>query len=437
MKKIATILLLFISFHCAFPQDTLHHPSRYLHHYEDSVGRLYGPDGGNSIAFFGTEYTVDTPTVIYGVAVTCSLPKDIAIWGMLVQKDRQMGDGHYIVVDSSAKNYYREPDKYYAFPLSDSCDGSTPITYRYCPVYEFFYPNPHLYQKNDTFYVGYKSFNKNCGENYDANCRPFLGAENYSFTPNCSETDHYTLICWNYHLLYGELWDSMPPNWYRYDGYLSCYPILVPPDTNQHGATCEADLACEAEVEGFCLASYYRQQPVFHWLAEPGQHYQLGYAPYDADSAAFRIVDAGQPLFRLPDEDLDSNVMYVARIRTSCLHQCPDHDTLTWGPWSDPALFHTGQHVPDINGQGIRQALAPQRFALSPNPAHNRVELTVPDLAADSYLVTLHSQNGRKISAFRASEQTVSLDVSHLPAGLYLITVKADGWSATQRLVVE
>lgn len=434
MKKIATILLLFISFHCAFPQDTLHHPSRYLHLFEDSIAQL----GWESYAqmlwpwFRGVEYTVDTPTVIYGVALTTSdtLPKDIAIWGMLVQKDLQMGDGHYIVVDSSAKNYYREPDMYYAFPFSDSCDGSTPITYGFRPVYEFFYPNPHLYQKNDVFYVGYKAFNRECGENYNYDSPPIQAFE-YTIGYSCRDISRvYTLNLSNY--------PEYPSYWNRWiTGYLSCYPILVPPDTNQHGATCEADLACEAEVEGFCLASYYRQQPVFHWLAEPGQHYQLGYAPYDADSAAFRIVDAGQPLFRLPDEDLDSNVMYVARIRTSCLHQCPDHDTLTWGPWSDPALFHTGQHVPDINGQGIRQALAPQRFALSPNPAHNRVELTVPDLAADSYLVTLHSQNGRKISAFRASEQTVSLDVSHLPAGLYLITVKADGWSATQRLVVE
>ncbi len=422
MKKIVTILLLFVSFHFAFSQDTLYHPSRYLHIYEDTLARRVNDWVQHCPHFYGTEYTVDTPTVIYGVAVTCSLSKDIAIWGMLVEKDKDSADCYH-VVDSSAKNLYREPDKYYAFPLSDSCDGSTPITYAFRPVYEFFYPTPHLFYKADTFYVGFKAFNKECGENYNWN-HPIVYLNNHYILPSCN-SDIYTLF-------------YTPPVWSR---LLHCnfyfYPILMPPDTTQHGATCDADLACDAEVEGFRLYNYYQHQPIFQWRTEPGQSYQLGYAPFDTDSAAFRIVGPCEPLFRLLDEDLDSNVMYVARIRTSCRHQCAVHDTVTWGPWSEPVFFHTGQHVPDTNRQGLCQIPAPQRFALTPNPAYDRVELTVPDLAGGSYLVSLLSQDGRNLSTFRTSEPTITLAVDHLPAGLYLVTVKTASWSSTQRLVVE
>ncbi|MEO0081579.1 MAG: T9SS type A sorting domain-containing protein [candidate division WOR-3 bacterium] len=97
-----------------------------------------------------------------------------------------------------------------------------------------------------------------------------------------------------------------------------------------------------------------------------------------------------------------------------------------------------------VNRSGVQAALSAQRseFRVSPNPlasgwAMLRYSLPKPG----SVVVTVFDVAGRGIqhSVFSTprSALSVSLDLRKLASGVYLVRLDADGYSATQKLVVQ
>lgn len=81
----------------------------------------------------------------------------------------------------------------------------------------------------------------------------------------------------------------------------------------------------------------------------------------------------------------------------------------------------------------------PSLFAIHPNPATDRVTVTVPAQAFASgrqlILVVTDSQ-GRTMLQQNLTEAATTLSTESFPAGLYYITLQTPGGSATQKLVV-
>ena len=228
--------------------------------------------------------------------------------------------------------------------------------------------------------------------------------------------------------------------------YFAFTPILAPPDTDHVG--------CRAPRLRFMRASSGR--PYFEWTAytdEETLQYEVQYAQLGSNewrttyptSSPFRIID-----------NFDATKYYTARIRMQHRHGCPIHDTVYWSPWSDTVLFYTGSTAPDTTTSITPVEGSPDGlFTLSPNPASGKVTVTLghtpqslthssalagtsPNLG-EQFSLTLTDAAGHEVlrKSLPAGTDSVDLDLSHLPAGAYFVTLSTPASSATQRLVVK
>ena len=199
----------------------------------------------------------------------------------------------------------------------------------------------------------------------------------------------------------------------------------MPPDTDS--------FECP-EVENFRLADHVDGRPLFNWSAQAGQRpFQVAYGPADQDPDGYRVVNASATTYQLPDRELDSTVVYAARCRGRCHHTCPLHDTIVWSEWSDTVHFCTGSRHPvgfvPTEGEG-------STFVLRPNPAKERVTMTVGEGVMPPCVVVLRDEQGRELLRQRMEGRELTLSTRGLSTGLYLITLESPQVSCTQKLVV-
>ncbi len=76
-------------------------------------------------------------------------------------------------------------------------------------------------------------------------------------------------------------------------------------------------------------------------------------------------------------------------------------------------------------------------FTVYPNPASDSVNLILADTAAGSFDVTVTDLLGKTVLQNSFAGNEGSLTVSSLTAGVYLITIKADGKQSTKKLIVK
>ena len=207
------------------------------------------------------------------------------------------------------------------------------------------------------------------------------------------------------------------------------FPIIVPPDT---------DAVVGIPVSGFHQTDDYDGWPAFVWDRTSRQEtYEFGYGPADQDPDGYRVVTTTMPMLILRDSTLDSTVVYAARCRASSHHACAIHDTTAWSEWTDTVQFrlstttpHGGEGIVPTEGRGAM-------FALSPNPAKERVTVTVGQDAEPPCTVVLRDEQGRELLRRRMEGRTLTLSTRGLAAGVYLVTLESPRGSSTQRLVVE
>ena len=237
-------------------------------------------------------------------------------------------------------------------------------------------------------------------------------------------------------MLYERYWSEYNEwNGYHEDqcSYLGgFFPIIVPPDTDS--------FECP-RVRNFSVADYRDGRPMFNWDRAGGQQpFQIAFGPVDEDPDSYRVAEAASPPYLLPDFELDSTIEYAARCRGRCHHTCVIHDTIFWSEWSDTMHFFIGR--------GTSEGIVPTdgretMFVLSPNPATGRVtvEIHLPQLQADmgEPLITIRDVAGHEVlrRVVPAAQAAVEIDLSHLPAGTYFVTLSAAKCTATRRLVVE
>ncbi len=71
---------------------------------------------------------------------------------------------------------------------------------------------------------------------------------------------------------------------------------------------------------------------------------------------------------------------------------------------------------------GVSNAVQEQ-FFIYPNPAHNLISVHLPYM--DSVEVSIISITGEELLS-RQIKQTANLDISHLPAGSYTVSISSD-----------
>jgi len=76
-------------------------------------------------------------------------------------------------------------------------------------------------------------------------------------------------------------------------------------------------------------------------------------------------------------------------------------------------------------------------FELWPNPAKSQVNIHLDESMRDPFLVEVFDLNGREISSLQANSDQVSIDISTLESGMYILVVQNNSTHMTSPLIVE
>ena len=362
-------------------------------------------------------YVVDEPTTIYGIASTHTQGQSplylqtnneqfgFDLYAMLVQKE---GDLLYHVDSVMWSNQRLRLSRYFIYPQYSS---DFPIHDTLVEVTELYFTTPRVVV--DTFYVGFWFSNMDCDTIDNGYCTFcwVWGALNGSLINNLAYVEHNRM-------------ENYTDDSQRYWGGI--FPIIVPPDTDS--------FECP-RVQNLRVAEYRDGRPMFNWDRAGGQQpFQIAFGPADEDPDSYRVVTAASPPYLLPDLELDSTVVYAARCRGRCHHTCVIHDTILWSEWSDTIHFTIGRDTPEGIVPVERGEVA---FALSPNPAKERVTVAVGEGVGMPCTVVLRDEQGRELLRQRMEGRELTLSTRGLATGVCLVTVESPRGSSTQKLVVE
>ena len=170
--------------------------------------------------------------------------------------------------------------------------------------------------------------------------------------------------------------------------------------------------------------SIVRHTAVLYWHGRYGQvGYEVAYIPEGGnwDNATTLETSDTSASITLPNDQC-----YQFRIRGLCGGRRE-----AYGPWSDPVTL-----CPKT--MGIECVESPSTISLTPNPAKDKVAVTLlPPIAPSDCTLTLADASGREILRFAHPDTHLQIDLTTLPAGLYLVTLTTPKGSNTQKLVVE
>ena len=429
MDKLRLFLLSILIPFVANSQDTVRYlDTNYLFlPYGGAVAYDFSSSGGTEESapyFWGKEYYANEPTTLYGIAITMNpLPKNVSLYAVLMQRE----GGHLMWVDT-VMWHDRNPDRHFAYRmapdslLSINCDSSL-ATDSICGLYEFYFDNPH--SVIDTYYVGIRYFDPSHPDEVYYNT---LRNKIVRSVP-CDHDSDLPVPQWIF--VYYSFLPGVGFTEERFDGaWGAFFPIVTPLDTD--AVNCPV-------VSNFALAGQQGSEAWFTWDTVGEQtDFQVSVACPGCDPDSGRLTRPYQSPHYVSGLDPDS--AYAVSIRAKCHHSCFVHDTLLWGPWSDPIIVTAA-------ADGIAQP-SPDRPALTlhPNPAHDRVTVSWGQPYPTATLTVTDAQ-GRELlrqdvsgrDSFQLSTLLLSQSKgnSQLPAGIHLVTLTTPEGTLVQKLVVE
>ena len=425
----------------SFGQEAVHYRNAgYMEYPMDSMYHYYG----NTVTrqrnawviqqkkdpiTIGRVYTVDTPTVIYGIAMT--------LWGQdTAKRDLSVTLYSYNNITGTVtplrevRWFDSMPFRHVFFDASDC--NKTEYYIDTVSAYEFYFDEPAVV--TDTFLVCYQTLGVDGKQHpdypgYDTDSTGYAYVARFQIT--C--THNFPRPPWCYVINSIVHFDDHGLEW------AGIVPIIEQPPCNPDTLTCEP-------VPDFGVLPLMSGDEVrFTWYALPShRNFQISIGPYGTPPDDNPIYDAATQPFALTG-NWDSTIYYAAYIRAQCSRYCHPDSTLVWSDWSNPVFFYTGRTMPDTthqhNPEGINapDAKAPL-FTLTPNPAHNSVTVTVnPQLSIlDSQLsITLTDAAGRELYSTKISNLNSQFSILNYPAGTYFVTLRTPDTASTQRLVIE
>ena len=338
-------------------------------------------------------FLVDTPTVIYGIA--------ILLWGQDTAK-RDLSAQLYTInkhlermtlmtlqrdVRWNDSIPYRNMMFVGRAVTTTGCDGD--LYFDTVKAYEFYFDTPFI--ATDTFFVGFQTYGVDglAHHNYLGQDPDITG---YVYLVNVQD------IC-NSHIPYpfNEIYVLFNDRTNQTDllrpsrAWIGMVPIIEQPPCNPDTLTCE-------------------RVPDF------------GVYPIDAVTTPYVL-----------NYDWDTTVLYAAYIRAQCSRHChpAPFDTLVWGGWSEPVYFF-GNRQPE----GIATA-QDGLFSMTPNPAKESVTVTLGTPSHCSCTIVLHDAAGHSVFSTPFTGQSITIDTRGLAAGTYFLTLATPEATATRKLVVE
>ena len=426
--------------------------------------RISGGAGPGFPVRLARYYYTDTTLPIIGIAVVASIHVLPHILEGAINGEYSIWD---VYVDTSIAN--RVPEYVQLFEATDTSfemiaeerwddpsnkpakkmefidivrNGYDPVEFYYENVYEVYFEHPVVV--NDSFYVGWTAFN-NTSEYHENNgyhsWTRFMHPQTHYYGQRRlldSDTTGYSALPGYFikkydrnegPVCYYEHTGIRLPGWqlidttvwyYMYDdAYFqpAIFPII---DTT--GYYLRFQDTC-ADVSNFNLVSMDMTSATFSWDNNTSEHvgWQIAYGEEGTAVENCTFVNTGSTVCCL--SDLDSAKWYVAYVRAQC-------DTNDYSNWSDSIRFYiTG----DTTQVSIRNTVLEEYTHLIPNPASDIVSIFS---SFSIRKVEVYSLKGEKLIESDVENVSISLDVSTLPKGIYLVKVYTPKGVATKKLVV-
>ena len=179
-------------------------------------------------------------------------------------------------------------------------------------------------------------------------------------------------------------------------------------------------LPCD-RVRGLRTANVWERNAMLMWDGSDGHNrWELAVGPAADDPSTYRIYRVNSTSRVL--SELDSNVMYAARVRAECTPKT------NYSDWSDTVQFTIGMSDP----QGIA-SMVDQFTFITPNPAKGRVNVLS---SFGLRHVDVYDMGGRCVLNQDCSGLAQQLDLTALPAGTYIAVVTTAGGTTAKRLTL-
>lgn len=137
-----------------------------------------------------------------------------------------------------------------------------------------------------------------------------------------------------------------------------------------------------------------------------------------------------QTSFVLTDSLLDAAGYHESgyldvRLRRACSYMASSYHTLVWSPWSAPRRFYHQRGVEGMEGVALPE------LTVSPNPATG-----VLHVEGEAGALQLLDLQGREMKVCDLRGVRITMDVSNLPRGVYLLRLVTDTSTASRRVVL-
>ena len=440
---ISVVPIVLLSFNTLQAQDTILHGQSQYYLFHTLSGtwsclagglpiyyRLDGPvveeypdDTGYYLyAEMRDRYYVQTPTPVYGIAMTTyhtefTRPDEWTNWfngdgdgdalyyGPNIKRhledyrltlEVKQQDGSFMPIDTA--HYYADSCYYM---LHDDAGGHTVAM----PCYEYYFDAPHTL--TDTFYIRL-SIDEETVRNYPSDV-PSRDIALIKINPGIYNdvTEEYK----NYMHVPGRTTEQ----------YMSFYGGTLHPILQPDRPYCNA-------VGGLRLEERGEDWARFVWDdAGDSVEYQLVFG-HD-HTHPVNLYDTTYTI-----SGLDSGRYYDVRLRRVCHHDCPYHtDTVVYGAYSAAVRFWVGSTDPA--NMGVEAADADGGLEVYPNPSSGVVTVVVGRPVGGT--LEVHDAVGRTVLRSERLEREMRLDLSQLPRGVYTVTLDSPDGIATRRLVLQ
>ena len=183
------------------------------------------------------------------------------------------------------------------------------------------------------------------------------------------------------------------------------------------------------------MGNNYSGRVEFHW--NPGGDtalYQLSFYSADDGRLMFETDTLTDTNFVLVDSMVPADMVngrYEVRARKACDYLDSPYHTLVWSEWSEPRAFNYMHRV-----EGIGEVDAMADFRLSPNPARGTVTVEIDQERLQGAFLQIVNLEGHIVAESIVKGPMFDLDISALPAGVYLVRVGTTDGTATRKLVI-
>ena len=392
-----------------FNQKPVHTVSTYCHFNCDQTIDINDSSdswsGRNS--FYEQKYYLSKGRPVYGLAVTACFS---ASYPPTVYLHQQDSNGAIFLVDSivQAQNNvkYCNFDYEYYYPCSDDYLG---YTHPYAvprivtvPCMELYFETPQ--QVEDTILLG---LNPN---NFESILPEDHGRVYYVWD---IEERGSMVFYSNYHPTRG--WITVDR---RFKSHGTIFPIV--------------ELRCRGEAPVARVEETGSGWARVSWPPDyVEEDYQVGVGRYGtepADSLTFEV--RGDTTLTITG--LENGYPYAVWVRRGCRYAPGGYDTVVWGEWGRYASLYL---PPDTTG--ILAADESGELKVYPNPAHGVLTVDLSEVNDAVVELTLSDLGGREVLRTKAERSLTKVDVSALPAGLYLLQAASPGKVYRRRVAVE